>query len=149
MKKCILFLLVACVTALSFAQVTTSSIGGTISNNGTPVEDAEIKLVLTTTNAKYNTTTRTGGGFDIFNVQAGGPYTLSVTAGGSKTVSVDNIFLILGENYKLDLDLSAAAEKISEVSITSGRNSGTKTGVNLNLSKKQLNTLPLAHLMTH
>ena len=142
MKKLILLLVVACSAALSYAQVTTSSIGGTISNNGTPVEDAEIKLVLTTTNAKYNTTTRAGGGFDIFNVQAGGPYTLSVTAGGSKTVSVDNIFLILGENYKLDLDLSAAAEKISEVSIRSGRNSGTKTGVNLNLSKEDLNTLP-------
>jgi len=140
MKKLILFLLVACVTSLSFAQVTTSSIGGTITNNGVPVEDAQISLVLTTTNAKYKTSTRVGGGFDIFNVQAGGPYSLTISA--SKSVTVDNIYLILGENYKLDLDLSATSEKLSEVSIVSSRNSGTKTGVNLNLSKEQLNTLP-------
>ena len=140
MKKLILFLLVACVTSLNFAQVTTSSIGGTITNNGVPVEDAQISLVLTTTNAKYKTSTRVGGGFDIFNVQAGGPYSLTISA--SKNVTVDNIYLILGENYKLDLDLSATSEKLSEVSIVSSRNSGTKTGVNLNLSKEQLNTLP-------
>ncbi len=122
------------------AQVTNSSIGGTITDNGVAVEDAKINLVLTTTNAKYKTNTRVGGGYDIFNVQAGGPYTLTVTA--SKTISIDNIYLVLGENFKLDLDLSASSEKLSEVSIVSSRNSGTKTGSNLNLSKEQLNTLP-------
>lgn len=142
MKKLILLLVVACTTALSYAQVTNSSIGGTITKNGVAVEDAQIELVLTTTNAKYKTNTRAGGGYDIFNVQAGGPYTMSIAAGGEKTVTVDNITLILGENFKLDLDLAIATEKMSEVSIRSSRNSGTKTGVNLNLSKEDLNTLP-------
>ncbi len=140
MKKLILSLFAACLSAFSMAQVTNSSIGGTITDNGVAVEDAKINLVLTTTNAKYKTNTRVGGGYDIFNVQAGGPYTLTVTA--SKTISIDNIYLVLGENFKLDLDLSASSEKLSEISIVSNRNSGTKTGSNLNLSKEQLNTLP-------
>ncbi len=99
MKKLILFLLVACVTSLNFAQVTTSSIGGTITNNGVPVEDAQISLVLTTTNAKYKTSTRVGGGFDIFNVQAGGPYSLTISA--SKSVTVDNIYRYYKYFYNL------------------------------------------------
>ena len=133
MKKLILLLVVAFATALSYAQVTNSSIGGTITKNGVAVEDAQIELVLTTTNAKYKTNTRAGGGYDIFNVQAGGPYTISIAAGGEKTVTVDNITLILGESFKLDLDLASASEKMSEVNIRTSRNSGTKTGVNLNL----------------
>lgn len=136
MKKLILFLTLLCISGLGFAQVTTSSIGGTITDNGIPLEGAQVNLVLTTTNAKYKTNTREGGGFDIFNLLPGGPYTITVSS--SKTVEIDNIYLVLGENYKFDLDLSTTKEKFSEVNISSG----TKTGVNLNLSKEQLNTLP-------
>ena len=142
MKKLALSMLVAFSTAISFAQVTTSSIGGTILAGGNAVENASVKAVLTTTNATYESQTRQGGAFDIFNLQAGGPYSITVSAPGQKTVTVENVFLVLGENYKLDLDLTTALEKIGEVSIITSRNSGTKSGANFNLSSKQLNTLP-------
>jgi hypothetical protein len=142
MKKLAIWMLVAFSAAVSFAQVTTSSIGGTILAGGNAVDNASVKAVLTTTNAVYETQTRQGGSFDIFNLQAGGPYTVTVSAPGQKTVTVENVYLILGENYKLDLDLATALEKIGEVSVITSRNSGTKSGANFNLSSKQLNTLP-------
>ncbi len=142
MKKLALWMLVTFSAAISFAQVTTSSIGGTILSGGNAVDNASVTAVLTTTNATYATQTRQGGAFDIFNLQSGGPYTVTIAAPGQKTVTVENVYLILGENYKLDLDLATALEKIGEVSVITSRNSGTKSGANFNLSSKQLNTLP-------
>jgi hypothetical protein len=91
MKKLAIWMLVAFSAAVSFAQVTTSSIGGTILAGGNAVDNASVKAVLTTTNAVYETQTRQGGSFDIFNLQAGGPYTVTVSAPGQKTVTVENV----------------------------------------------------------
>jgi len=73
MKKLALWMLVTFSAAISFAQVTTSSIGGTILSGGNAVDNATVTAVLTTTNATYATQTRQGGAFDIFNLQSGGP----------------------------------------------------------------------------
>jgi hypothetical protein len=142
MRKLTLWALLLFTSTIAFAQVTTSSMGGTITAGGNGVENASVEAVLTSTNAKYVTTTRKGGAFDLFNLQAGGPYTVTITAPGSKSVKVTDIVLTLGENFKLDLDLNSAIESIDQVSITASRNSGTKTGSNFNISNKALNTLP-------
>ena len=88
------------------AQVTTASLTGTVSNGSKTVDNASIQVLLTTTNAQYNTVSRTDGSYDIFNMTAGGPYTVVFTASGLQSVTIENVYLTLGENYNLDVDFS-------------------------------------------
>ncbi len=125
------------------AQVTTSTLGGTVVNAGKPVENATLNVKLTTTNAEYLTSTRTDGSYDIFNMNAGGPYTVTISATGLPTLTIENVFLKLGENYKLDADFSSSVSKIDAVYISkSNLNNGTKTGSSININAQTLNNLP-------
>ncbi len=125
------------------AQVTTSSMGGTVVNAGKPVENATLNVVLNTTNAQYQSVSRSDGSFDIFNMNAGGPYTVVISASGLSSITVENVYLTLGENYKLDVDMSSAVQKIDAVYISkSNLNNGTKTGSATNISSQTLNNLP-------
>jgi hypothetical protein len=141
-KRGILALLTSFVAMQTYAQVTTSSVGGIVTANGKTVENAQIELTLTTTNAKYKTESRVEGVYDVYNLQAGGPYSMLVSAPGQKSVTINGIYLVLGENYKLDVDVNLAVESMDGVQITASRNSGTKTGSNFNISNKTLSTLP-------
>jgi len=141
MKKLGLVLLTFASSMTAWAQVTTAHMGGVISNGTNSVEGASISAVLTTTNAKYNGESRTGGVYDLTNLQAGGPYTVTVSDAGGKSVTFSNIFLQLGETYRLDVDLSQDGGSIGSVTITSNRK-GTQTGASFNISGQTLNTLP-------
>lgn len=140
MKK--LLSTVICAIFLSgsaLAQVTTAFLSGVVTNGNTAVENATIKAVLTTTNASYTANSRSGGVYDISNLNAGGPYTVTISAPGMKDIVFTDVFLTLGENFKLDADFTT--EKIGGVVVSVSRNA-TKTGSNLNINSRTLNTLP-------
>ena len=140
MKK--LLSIVICAIFLSgsaLAQVTTAFLSGVVTNGNTAVENATIKAVLTTTNASYTANSRSGGVYDISNLNAGGPYTVTISAPGMKDIVFTDVFLTLGENFKLDADFTT--EKIGGVVVSVSRNA-TKTGSNLNINSRTLNTLP-------
>ena len=62
------------------AQVTTSSISGVVTNNtGEPLSGASIKVTHIPTGSVYTSSARTGGRFDIGNMNPGGPYTVVTT----------------------------------------------------------------------
>lgn len=141
MKKLGLLLLTFASSVAAWAQVTTAHMGGVISNGTTGVEGASISAVLTTTNAKYNGESRTGGVYDLTNLQAGGPYTVTVSVNGAKSLTFSNIYLQLGETYRLDVDMAQDGGSIGSVTIT-GNRKGTQTGASFNISGQTLNTLP-------
>ena len=126
-------------TGSALAQVTTAYLSGVVTNGNSGVENANIKAVLTTTNAVYTASTRTGGVYDISNLTAGGPYTVTISSPGQKDIVFTDVFLTLGENFKLDADFTA--EKIGGVVVSASRNA-TKTGSNMNINSRTLNTLP-------
>ncbi|MFZ9754405.1 MAG: carboxypeptidase regulatory-like domain-containing protein [Bacteroidia bacterium] len=141
MKKLASFMVVILAAASAFAQVTTAHLGGVVSNGENAVENATVTALLTTTNAKYSTDSRTGGVYDLLNLQAGGPYTVTISVSGGKTVTYSGIYLQLGETYRLDIDMAQDGGNMGEVSITSSRK-GTQTGASFNISSQTLNTLP-------
>ena len=64
--------------AVISAQVTTSSITGTVtSGTGEPLEGATIVAIHTPTGSRYTTTSQKSGQFNFPNITPGGPYTVT------------------------------------------------------------------------
>jgi hypothetical protein len=73
------FALTLMVSPLLFAQVTTSSLNGTVKGGANGTETLTGATIVAThipTGTKYSTTSKGGGSFSIQNMRPGGPYTL-------------------------------------------------------------------------
>ena len=71
---------------LSYAQVTTASIAGRISDNEGPVAGAAVMAVYQPTGATYYAVTDVNGAYRINGITPGGPYTVSVDMLGYRKV---------------------------------------------------------------
>ena len=129
---------------VTYAQVTTSSITGVVTDSkGESLIGATVKATHTPTGTVYGTTTRGGGEFTIPNVRVGGPYKVEVSYISYGTETYNDIFLKLGEPLKLNVKLTEGTTSLKEVSITASKgivkgNGGTA----LNVSRTQLDNLP-------
>lgn len=135
------------VTAGLFAQVTTSSMSGRISEaDGTPVIGAAVVAVHTPSGSKYYSMTDNAGNYRIQNMRVGGPYTLEVSFLGYATVKAENLSLRLGENFVYNAELREEATTLSEVVISAGLVNPVlnrdRTGAAMNISSREINTLP-------
>ncbi|MEI9808689.1 MAG: carboxypeptidase-like regulatory domain-containing protein [Bacteroidota bacterium] len=145
MLKRILFLIAVSLTAnsLLFGQVTTSSITGIVKNNaGEALVGASIKITHVPTGSVYSTATRTGGRFDISNMNPGGPYTIVTTYIGYETDTKTEIFLSLGEAQRIDIDLGTKSTQLSEVVVASARAGGRTTGTETTISRDKMVNIP-------
>ncbi|MFX4801980.1 carboxypeptidase-like regulatory domain-containing protein, partial [Acinetobacter baumannii] len=82
LRNKLLWTIVVCIAFpfVSLAQVTTSNLGGSvIGNTGDPLLGATIKVTHEPTGTVYKAQSRTGGRFDIANLNPGGPYTIEVS----------------------------------------------------------------------
>jgi outer membrane receptor for ferrienterochelin and colicin len=96
-------------TPAAFAQVTTSSVQGTVSKaDGTPSGDATVTITDTRTGFTRTVTSTPTGAFDIRNLSVGGPYTVAVSAPGEQPTQVTDIYLDLGSPTSINLEFSGA-----------------------------------------
>jgi len=133
--------------SLSFAQVTTSSIKGAISdeaNAGLP--GANVVAVHTPTGTTYGAATDIDGRFNLVNLRVGGPYTITVSYVGYSDQSFTDVFLTLGKTENLTLSLTPDAAQLDAVVITVNSANGVfgsdRTGAETNVGRKELTTLP-------
>ncbi|MBC8084364.1 MAG: carboxypeptidase regulatory-like domain-containing protein, partial [Hymenobacter sp.] len=90
-------------------STTTSAINGVITDkDGAGLPGATIIALHTPTNTQYVAPTNSEGRFNIQNMRIGGPYTVRVTFVGYKDATREGIFLNLGQNQRLDINLSEA-----------------------------------------
>ena len=88
------------------AQVTTSSISGVIkSKAGSLLPGATITAIQLSTGTVYTAVARTGGRFDINNMNPGGPYTITISYTGFEDDKREDIYLVLGDELRLDVQL--------------------------------------------
>ena len=81
---------------VTLAQVTTSSMTGTVkSATGEALVGATVTAVHTPTGREYKTVTRTSGQYSIHNMNPGGPYTITFTHVGFDNVTRTDIHLNL------------------------------------------------------
>ncbi len=148
MKNFYFFSVLALFTVISsFAQVTTASIRGNVSDEqGEPLPGASIVALHVPSGTSYGTVTQFSGSFNIPNMRIGGPYTVTVSFIGFATQSDESIHLQIGQKLKLNYVLKEETDQLDEVVLqASGRssiiNSG-RTGSSTNVGREQIQALP-------
>ncbi|MCU4157945.1 TonB-dependent receptor [Carboxylicivirga sp. A043] len=126
------------------AQVTTSSMGGRVTDAEGVIIGATVIATHTPSGTTYGTITNTEGRFNFNGMRVGGPYTVSVTYIGYGDFVKNNITLSLGENYVLNVVLDDEATSLDEIQVTAVRTkfSNEKTGAVTNISSEQIVNLP-------
>ena len=125
---------------------TTSTMNGRITNaEGEILENATVVAIHQPTGTRYGVLSNSDGYFRIPNMNVGGPYKVTVTFVGYSNYEVDGIFLILGQTYKLNPEMSEEATVLDEVLITSVAGNvfdGNRTGAETYISEKTMQNLP-------
>lgn len=146
MKKFLLSALVVVLIAFNLnAQVTTSSLSGTVSDSKEPLIGATIKATHQPTGTTYGASTNVEGRFIIPNMRVGGPYVITVTYLGYQKVEYDNITLKLGEPQSLSVELKRDGLSLAEVVVIGEKDNvfnSKRTGASTNISRKQIEELP-------
>ena len=147
MKKSIfLFLFFMLFSFVANAQLTTSKIAGTITDNsGEPLFGASVLIVHVPTGTKSGSMTQDNGRYIVPNLRVGGPYKITFSYVGFKEQVVNNIYLTLGETTNIDAKLVEENTNLDEVVIKATRNStfnNDRTGAQTAISANQLKTLP-------
>ncbi len=150
MKKTFKFLALSLAMLLAysfgFAQVTTSSMSGKVTENGEPVVGATVVATHTPSGSQYYSITDANGLYRIPNMRVGGPYEVEVSLLGYKPAKQDGAYLKLGENFVLNVEMKEEAISLDAVRIVGeGRNpllNSDKNGSSTNISTTQLERLP-------
>ncbi|MGB4776685.1 MAG: TonB-dependent receptor [Daejeonella sp.] len=147
MKKFLLSTLVVLLTAFSiYAQVTTSTLTGTLRDSKETLIGASVKATHQPTGTVYGASTGTNGRFTISNMRVGGPYLIEITYIGYKTETFDNVTIKLGEPYVLNVVMTETDKQLDEVVVRSTNPNSilnaNRKGATTNISRVQIQTLP-------
>ena len=131
---------------LAKAQETTSDIQGIVTDGNNGIASATVVAVHLPTGTKYSTTSRKDGRYNLPNLRVGGPYEITTTFVGYKPSKLDNITLLLGQEYKADFILILDSKELTEVTVSGRRQDKTfnnnRTGSQEIISRNQLERLP-------
>ena len=136
-------ILLVLLAVTSFAQITTSSLIGTVSGPDGVLPGATVSVKDNKTGKEITVTTDTDGGFKVSNLEIG-YYTVTITAQGFKTFTAKEVKLEIGRDYNLTPQLQVG--EISEsVTVTAGTDivNSTDAKISGNVSNRQLTELPL------
>ncbi|MCX3263168.1 carboxypeptidase regulatory-like domain-containing protein [Pedobacter agri] len=144
-----LVLVIVAVVGITFgasAQVTTSSMTGTIKDASGALPGASVKATHTPTGSVYTVSTNADGRFTIGGMRVGGPYTVEVSFVGYKPAKLSDISLKLGEPYLLNLVLVDNSSTLDEVKVVGqGTNSilnSSRNGTSTVIGKQQIQSQP-------
>lgn len=145
MKKLLYSLVLVFATVSVFAQVTTSSLSGTIKDAQETLVGASVKAIHTPTGTVYGASTNASGRFSISNLRVGGPYTIEITYLGYRSYKVTDVFLKLGENLTLSPVLEKAGQQLAEVVVVGTKDNvfnSKRTGAATSVSREQIEKMP-------
>ena len=145
LKFVVLVMFFAGAVSSANAQVTTSAMNGTVTDDKGPLPGASVIAVHTPTGTTYKTVTRGDGRYNFSNINVGGPYTITTTMVGYGAAKTSDVNLALGQNFKLDVKLQESTQALAEVVIVSTQNktiNSSRTGAQTTVSREQLEKLP-------
>ena len=133
-------------TLTAMAQITTSSMTGKVTFEGSSEEiiGATVQAVHEPSGTRYTAVTNASGQFTIQGMRTGGPYAVTVSYIGHQTKTLRGITLSLGETYNLNVWLSENSQELTEI-VVSGKASkfaAEKTGASTNITSQQIVNLP-------
>lgn len=152
MKKTLLFKIVVIVLAfvgfisVANAQVTTSSMTGTIKDAKGALPGASVKATHTPTGTVYSVSTNNDGRFTIGGMRVGGPYTIEISFIGYRPEKQTEVYLKLGEPYLENITLVDNSSTLAEVKVVGQSNNAimnsNKSGANTVITRQQIQSLP-------
>jgi hypothetical protein len=144
--RLVLFVLAAFIGSQAFAQVTTSSLSGIITDaKGEPLPGATVYAVHTPSGTSYGTSTLSDGRYNLPGMRVGGPYTVKVSFVGYKDQNFEGIYLSLGVATDLNVKLADESTQLEEVTVTGNRNdifSSDRTGAATSYGRETINSIP-------
>lgn len=125
------------------AQVTTSSLGGRVTDGEEALIGATLKVLHDESGTEHACVTNTKGYFSLSGLRVGGTYTVEASYIGHRPVVIHGIRLKLSETYQLNIVMQPSAE-LDEVVITGKAThfSGDKTGAVTHIREDQWQALP-------
>ncbi len=133
------------VSVATFAQVTTSSLSGKVSDESGSVVGATVVAIHQPSGTQYYSVSNNEGRYAIQGMRPGGPYEIRISMMGYQTVAIQDVTLKLGEVFSQDTKLTAATEQLDEVIIVASRATKfttERTGAVTNISSSQMVELP-------
>lgn len=124
------------------AQVTSSSITGTVRAGNENLAGATISAIHQPTGTAFRTVSLTGGLYNLVNLIPGGPYSLEVSFVGYQNYKLDSLILGLGENTRIDVPLMGTSGTLTEVVVSASSTTKRKTGASTSINRRQIEALP-------
>jgi hypothetical protein len=125
------------------AQVTSSSITGTVKDAKGSLPGATVRATHLPSGTVYSAATNQDGIFNLPGMRVGGPYKVEISFIGLATGNFDQITLQLGQPYILNATLTDTGVQLQEVNITGTKSIATaRLGASTNVNRTQLATLP-------
>ena len=145
--KCLVAALAAMsVGVVAFAQVTTSSIAGRVSDELGSLENAVVIALHEPSGTEYHAVSDNSGNYRIHNMRVGGPYIITVDLLGYAQAKADGVVLKLGETFVWDVKLVEESIALDAAVFTANLENAVlnseKVGTSTNLSSRELTLLP-------
>jgi hypothetical protein len=126
LKRLLPLIMLSCIAAFAGAQVTTSTLTGTVRDEqNQPLSGATITATNQANGIVYQAATNKSGGYNIFNMAPGGPYTIAVSFTGYDVQTRDDVLMALGENAAQEFTLTPRNTALTEVVVTGTRTAET------------------------
>lgn len=144
--KFLLLFLFLCTSAITFAQVTTSTItGSVVDKNGEPLIGATVVAVHTPSGTRYGGSTNASGRYIVPAVRVGGPFEVTVNYTGYEAQTQKSIFTNLGTAANVSFTLTESANMLADVVVTASKNdifSDNRTGAAASYGVQTISALP-------
>lgn len=125
---------------------TTSAINGRVfGSNGETLPGATVVAVDVPTGSQYGTVTDLEGFYRLPNLNAGGPYKITISFVGFEPLVKDGVYLQLGQTLKFDATLSEQATALEGIEIVAQQQDifdGNRTGAETTLGLTTIQSLP-------
>ena len=130
----------------AFAQVTTSALGGKVTDKaGQPVIGAAVVATHEPSGTVYGVVTNEEGRYAINGMRSGGPYKVEISCLGYQTLAYTSVNLQLAETFALDGTLNEDSQMLGEamvIAAPASKFAAEKTGAATNISSEQITSLP-------
>ncbi len=127
----------------SFAQVTTSSLNGSVTDeSGEPLIGAAVVAVHVPSGTQYTAVANQQGRFNLNGMRSGGPYKIEISFLGMTTLNYSDIILTLGEPYQIDAVMKSTNELDAVVITADASFNASKTGAGANFDLQAVENMP-------
>ena len=135
-KRILLILICLLLFPIIKAQVTSSSMNGSVSGDGEKLPGATVIATHTPSGTRYTAVTNATGYFTMEGMRVGGPYTVEISYVGFQKTVIRDIRLNLSEAFQQDIVLRPSTE-LEEIIVTAGKRQSLKTGPGTLISEKK------------